>query len=136
MEAGCIAMPPLNPWPLILIAILIAGLIAYSQFRTTEPLWKGKDTSSKDSCEDVGGVWGPQGLSQREMCNLPTTDAGRRCRDKDVCQGACVAKVSREQLDAHKGMMKANGKCTAWTLNFGCHAFVQKGMVYGMMCID
>lgn len=130
-------MPSTRSLPLILVMLLIVGLIAYSQFKSNEPPpWKGKDTSSKDSCEAVGGAWGPQGLSQREMCNLPTTDAGRRCQDNGDCQGACVAKVSREQLDARNGMMRAAGTCTAWTINFGCHAFVQDGMVYGMMCID
>jgi hypothetical protein len=93
--------------------------------------------TDKESCEALGGRWGRIGLSLEEKCNLPTSDAGEECCDSDDCAGACIAELSQEDLDrAPEGVVYTKGRCSAWSIIVGCHAFVEDGKVYGIMCAD
>ncbi|MEK6852565.1 MAG: hypothetical protein AABX59_01670, partial [Nanoarchaeota archaeon] len=82
--------------------------------------------TDKESCEAVGGDWGRIGLRLDEICNLPTSDAGKKCTDSDQCEGSCIG----ESEDS------TSGTCTAWTITVGCHAFVEDGKVRGILCVD
>jgi hypothetical protein len=93
--------------------------------------------TDKESCEALGGHWGRIGLLLEEKCNLPTSDAGEECCDWDDCEGACIAELSLEDLDrAPQGVVYTKGRCSAWRIIVGCHAFVEDGKVYGIMCAD
>ena len=100
-----------------------------------------KDTiipKDKESCEAQGGIWGKVGLSSEEVCNLPTSDAGKECSDSDECEGSCIAELSEEDWDkAEQGIVVyTKGKCTAWKITVGCSAFVENGKVEGILCVD
>ena len=88
------------------------------------------------SCEAQGGRWGRIGLSPREECNLPTSDAGKECLFSSECEGLCVAELSREELAAaaHKAIA-TTGKCSAWRIVVGCMGVVEAGLVRPV-CID
>jgi len=93
--------------------------------------------TDKGSCEALGGRWGRIGLWLEERCNLPTSDAGEECCDSSQCVGACIAELSQEDFDrAPAGVVYTKGRCSAWRITVGCHAFVEDGKVYGIMCAD
>jgi len=93
--------------------------------------------SDRESCEALGGQWGRLGLAPEEECNLPTSDAGKVCSDWDDCEGACIAELSQDDLDnAPEVVVYTEGKCSAWRIIVGCHAFVEDGRVHGILCVD
>jgi hypothetical protein len=79
---------------------------------------------NEQDCLAQGGAWGPQGMLQREMCDLPATDAGQPCTSSSQCQGLCLASDS-----------SSTGTCSPRTLNFGCFEVVEDGAKMGL-CID
>jgi hypothetical protein len=79
---------------------------------------------NEQDCLAQGGAWGPQGLLQMEMCDLPAVDAGKPCTSSSQCQGLCLAS------DA-----SSTGTCSPRTLNFGCFDVVEDGAKMGL-CID
>ena len=79
---------------------------------------------NEQDCLAQGGVWGPQGMMQRDMCDLPAADAGKPCTGSDQCQGLCLAS------DA-----SATGVCSPRVLNFGCFDVIEDGVKLGL-CID
>ncbi len=93
----------------------------------------------KESCEAHGGRWGPIGLSPAEVCVLPTKDAGKICWDSSQCEGACVATLSQDAYErlvtTHVPIFTA-GTCTASNAGVGCNAYVENGVVSGILCID
>ncbi len=79
---------------------------------------------NEQDCLDQGGAWGPQGLAQTDMCDLPATDAGKSCIDSSQCQGLCLASDT-----------PSTGACSPRTVNFGCHDVMADGAQMGI-CID
>ena len=79
---------------------------------------------NEQDCLAQGGVWGPQGMLQTDMCDLPAADAGRPCTSSSQCQGLCLAS------DA-----SSTGTCSPRVLNFGCFDVVEDGARLGL-CID
>lgn len=95
--------------------------------------------ADKDSCESQGGQWGPVGLSPKEICVMPTTDAGKVCSDSRDCQSACVANLSvadYNNLVKYHIPIHTTGRCTAWKVGVGCNAYVENGVVNGILCVD
>lgn len=91
------------------------------------------------SCTAQGGTWGPIGLSPEYVCVLPTTDSGKTCFDSSECQGACVAELNSleyEILSKYHIPIRTNGKCTSSTSGVGCNAYVENGLVTGVLCVD
>ena len=86
---------------------------------TPEPL-----PTNEQDCLRQGGTWGPQGISQMDMCDLPTTDAGLPCTDSSQCEGVCLATDS-----------PSIGACSPRRLNFGCFTIMQDGTQMGL-CVD
>jgi len=80
--------------------------------------------TNEQDCLKQGGTWGPQGLAQQDMCDLPTTDAGLPCTDSSQCEGSCLASGT-----------PSIGTCSPNRLNFGCHNVMQDGMPIGL-CVD
>ena len=79
---------------------------------------------NEQDCLAQGGAWGPQGMLQREICDLPAADAGKPCTSSSQCQGLCLAN------DA-----SSTGTCSPRTLNFGCFDVIEDGSKMGL-CID
>ncbi len=79
---------------------------------------------NEQDCLAQGGVWGPQGLLQTDMCDLPATDAGQPCTSSSQCQGLCLASDS-----------SSTGTCSPRVLNFGCFDVMVDGVKMGL-CID
>ena len=79
---------------------------------------------NEKDCLDQGGMWGPQGRAQTEMCDMPAMDAGNSCTDSSQCQGLCLASET-----------SSTGTCSPRTVNFGCHDVMVDGAQMGI-CID
>jgi len=93
----------------------------------------------KASCEARNGTWEAIGLSPQEVCVLPTADAGTVCTDSSQCQGACVAELSQSDYDKlmrYHIPIPTSGKCTSTTSSVGCNAYVENGVVNGILCVD
>jgi len=123
---------------LLALAVLVFSAFAAAEEQEQPPVQETANTpTDKESCEALGGRWGRIGLLLEEKCNLPTSDAGEECRDWDDCVGACIAELSLEVSDrAPEGVVYTTGRCSAWRITMGCHAFVEDGKVYGIMCAD
>src|SRR5262245_7928961 len=53
--------------------------------------------STPSACADVGGLWGPAGLSRQLICTLVTHDAGQVCGDSGECEGACLVDLDTDK---------------------------------------
>lgn len=73
----------------------------------------------KENCETQGGKFDKLGMAQIEQCNTKTSDFNNTCSDSSECSGVCL-----------KG-----GKCSEWTINFGCIEIVEDGKDV-TICID
>jgi len=116
----------------VIIAVAAALIILVFFLR---PANHSAQASDKEACEAQGGRWESGALTTQPYCNFPTTDAGKECADSSECEGACVADISREEIEAAGGIIHTHGNCTAWKTTIGCHAFVENGTVQGIVCI-
>lgn len=93
---------------------------------------------TKEACEAAGGEWGHWGFLSEERCNERTNDAGKVCHDSEECEGACLAELdaSAERLLMRGGELALSGRCSERKLVYGCHPFVRKGKVKGILCVD
>lgn len=100
-----------------------------------------RDTSTKQTCEAVGGRWGRHGELVEEFCILPSSDKGKYCTDSDQCEGDCIAELTPEERrklidEFGKHILPKTGKCSQWQQTFGCYPFVENGVVDGILCLD
>lgn len=107
---------------------------------TNQPASRENVPQDKETCEAKKGQWGRSGLTLREQCNLPTSDAGKTCRNQEECEGTCIADLSQEEQDRiinQKEIIETNGRCTSWLLMAGtCEGYVKDGKVDGILCVD
>ncbi len=83
------------------------------------------------SCEARGGQWGRFGLMEKDQCNLPTADAGKKCSDHSECESDCITE------DSVPAGTKATGKCFGRTVTLGrCMNGVKDGKAQGVICVD
>ena len=83
---------------------------------------KAADEQLKKACEEKNGIWGRQdGRGRVKGCNLPTSDAGKTCKDSRECESACVSD-------------KVTGKiqCYGWKIFKGCGKIVSEQV----FCVD
>ena len=78
--------------------------------------------TTESGCKEMGGNWGPLGISGTLRCDVKTTDAGRTCKDSRECQGSCVAP------DGTAAGARITGSCSAYVANFGNVIFVTDGV--------
>ena len=99
---------------------------------------KQRGLTTEQECLSLGGQWGRFGEYNQDRCNVPTNDKGEICKGDSDCEGACIAELTKEQQKrAQQGKtIITDGRCTAWTLNLVCDAFVEDGKVDGIMCYD
>lgn len=136
-----------SPKPYILATVIILTIIAgYNRYvypamiewslPREKPHSPNPTPADQEHCEKLDGIWGPQGLAGPVACNLPTFDAGKPCYDSMDCQGSCLAEVSQQDVDDAGGVLKIKGTCSRYYIVGGCQFRVEKGNVYGMLCID
>ena len=96
-------------------------------------------STDKESCESLGGNWGPIGLFPEEVCVLPTSDGGKICTDSSECEAKCAASLTEEQYNSLMTaytLIQTTGFCTAWKTSVGCNAYVVNGTVSQVLCVD
>jgi len=108
--------------------------------KTNQPASHDNIPQDKETCQAQSGEWGSFGLAIKEQCNLPTSDAGKTCRNQEECEGVCIADLSQEEQERiinQKEVIETNGKCTSWLLIPGsCEGYVKDGKVDGIFCVD
>jgi len=89
-------------------------------------------------CESAGGRWGTVGLNPDEVCNMPTSDAGKECLSSAECEGDCIARLTDDEMEQVMGgqPVEHTGECSAWKLTVGCLAYVEDGRVDAIACVD
>jgi len=87
---------------------------------------KASSIKDKETCEALEGNWSRRGLGGLLSCSLPTSDAGKVCRNSFECQSYCIA----DERWANEG------KCYHETATVGrCLYYVNKGIV-SSVCTD
>ncbi len=91
----------------------------------------GCQSAAERGCLARGGRWaGPAGLGAT-ACSMPTSDAGRSCRDGVECEGDCV--VGDETARG----VSAKGRCSAESSSLGrCVNLVEAGAARGVVCLE
>jgi len=99
---------------------------------------KKRREKTKQECLMLGGEWGRFGEYDLDRCNEPTSDKGEACKGDSDCEGACIAELTQEQRKrVQQGeAIIIDGRCTAWTINMVCDAFVEDGKVPYISCRD
>lgn len=100
-------------------------------------------------CQACNGVWGTHGIATVESCVCRTHDPGKRCRDGNECEGACVATADPEREITEAGPPPRGyfvGRCSELITVFGCNRFIDRGAVArgpvplgeppAQMCVD
>jgi hypothetical protein len=84
--------------------------------------------TTEEGCRTCNGEWGPHGIDQTPRCVCRTSDAGKKCRGKDDCEGECIGDA-REQEVTQKGpppLGFRKGRCSDFMTTFGCHVFLPR----------
>jgi hypothetical protein len=84
--------------------------------------------TTEAGCRACNGEFGPHGIDPAPRCVCRTTDAGKKCRGKDDCQGECIGD-GREQEVMEKGPPPRGfrqGRCSEFMTTFGCHVFLPR----------
>lgn len=92
---------------------------------------------NKNDCLAQNGEWKKFGPTDKEECNLFTTDAGKECSDGKECQGFCFVDTDIINQPAGGTAIATTGICSDSTVVTGkCIAFVNEGKSSGKLCID
>ena len=106
------------------------SLLGYPQLRSIPIATKPAIPTTKAGCDSAGGNWSQQGLGGGPfVCDLQTHDALKICTDSTQCEGACLVQVSIPE--GQPGI----GSCSSFVRTYGCHKFIQDGVVRGI-CAD
>lgn len=89
---------------------------------TLSLIFTGCSNSEKIECENQGGEYIEQGLSQSLTCVMPTKDFGKECIDSSECEGLCISENNK-------------GVCSEKDTNFGCNEILENGEIV-TICID
>ena len=103
--------------------ILIIGFWTCCPEPTNEALLR-----LRASCQSEGGFF----VEALEVCQLPSSDVGKACRDSSECEGFCEADLSAEEISkvANEERMEKTGACGQWKNFFaGCSYVVEDGLV-------
>ncbi len=84
--------------------------------------------AAKTACLAADGVFGPQGLGDRLACNPRTRDAGRVCRDGDLCEGLCIFEHNEPVASTTSARLgRAVGRCSEYVWATGCVQYIARG---------
>jgi len=111
-----------------LLLSLGAGLQAFAE---------EKAPKTGEACSEQGGKWAVFGEKDEKRCSLLTTDNNSLCSDSSQCQGDCVTRLDTRMTYAieHRQKILIQGRCSKWTLNNGCYAFVKTSYVKSVDCV-
>ena len=105
---------------LLVGAVLVCGCSALPQARI-----------GAKPCQAEGGVIQGVGMFATPACVKPYADAGKACRSKADCRGACLAGQNAVVGEAATGTCKKHSHDI-----FGCIDHVEGGRVVAGMCFD
>jgi hypothetical protein len=102
--------------------------------------------ATEEGCRACNGVFGVHGLDQTPRCVCRTKDAGKPCRGKDDCEGACIGDGGEREV-TQPGPPPLGfwlGRCAEMQTTFGCHVFlppksgqpVRLDAEPGQLCVD
>lgn len=112
---------------MVLGELLLSLLVALPSVLSAPP----PAPATQAACEAAGGTWGRFGLLARELCDLPTGDAGKPCSDHADCESVCVATGGAQAGD------RVTGRCFARRVTLGtCLPYVANGVAQGVICVD
>ena len=117
--------------------LIVGGVsIALSGCQPADPMPSNLAVPSIDQCEIAGGSIEKTGITRTERCLVPTQDAGKICRDSAGCEGRCLVE-DWEGEDPPTVGTRAEGRCEASNLTYGCYAEVRSGRIAsGFICVD
>jgi len=117
---------------LLLGVTLLLFLVYISIFWTCCP--EPASEALRESCQAEGGYF----IEALEICQLPTSDAGKVCKDSSECEGFCETDPSTSEISKVENgeQVEKTGVCGQWK-NFysGCSYVVEDGVV-GRFCAD
>jgi hypothetical protein len=87
----------------------------------------------KESCDQLKGEWHPAPFGEDYLCNIPTVDSGKECKDATECQGSCLAEIEGDYYQTPK--MPIIGRCSEMTIVRGCLYYMEDGEAV-MQCRD
>jgi len=81
-----------------------------------------------EGCRACRGDFGVHGLGGTPRCLCRTHDAGKRCRAKDDCDGACLADAGEREVTDPGPPARGYflGKCSEFRTTFGCHRYLSR----------
>jgi hypothetical protein len=82
--------------------------------------------TTEEGCRACNGVFGAHGLDPTPRCVCRTTDAGKKCRGKDDCEGECIGDGGEREV-TQPGPPPLGfwiGRCAEMRTTFGCHVFL------------
>ena len=115
--------------PLLAVAGVLAACAAqYSALEARQLCLDKKGWCSERQCAAASGIWQVAGIAGgqtgRKQCDLPASDAGKRCRDSSECSTYCVALEGSKTGDHTAGVCYYSA-----TYFFGTYAVIDHGVV-------
>jgi hypothetical protein len=95
--------------------------------KTTAP--RGDQITTEEGCRACNGVWGQHGMAEVLSCICRTGDAGKPCRQKEDCEGECLADTAQVQIVDTGPPVRGYvvGKCSDLEQVFGCKKRLMRG---------
>jgi hypothetical protein len=99
------------------------------------PVWKAEsmgeqmeDKKAWGECLLKEGHWMGVGGPITNTCNLPTSDAGKKCESRSECESDCITVDNVEIGEQYVG------ECHEYQMTVGCFFFIEGGIVESMSC--
>ena len=92
----------------------------------------GPKAETVAACKAAGGSWeGSEEIIVSQRCSVPTSDAGKACRDHSDCAGLCIAPSGT------KPGARTQGTCYhSYNFTSTCLTRVSKGRAEETLCVD
>jgi uncharacterized protein YceK len=115
---------------LLMVSLVIVGCASHSSTTTKKVRAPLPQYSSAEECTSANGKWFTT-RSGANICDVPTSDAGKACRDSAECEALCAAST-----DLARGA-RVIGHCTkSHYAALSCVNEVRSGRALGGLCVD
>ena len=125
-------------WKIIAAVIFLAGLSGcetFRDYRMERSLAKSRAVAlveiDPEECRQKKGTIRQVGMFGTPSCVTPLPDGGEACHSNSECAGVCFAPDGASIGQAATGICQADTAAM-----FGCHNYVENGVVVGGLCID